>query len=560
MTQDANAYRNPALHRLHNVNSRPLGILGMFQYGVLPPVDAVTNRMLRRPNCLAAALALSLLATACAPEDALPADAQSTALLIENVMLVDGTGAPARAADVRITGGVIAAIGDLQADKGESVYPGEGLVLAPGFIDTHSHAGGDLEEHPDAIPAVSQGITTVVLGQDGGSFLPLADFFAGLEANPVAVNVASYAGHNTLRSRVMGNDYERPATPEEVAAMVALLEQELATGALGLSSGLEYDPGIYSERSEVLALAKVAAAAGGRYISHVRSEDRWFEQALDEIVEIGRVTGMPVQVSHIKLAMKRLWGEAPRILEKLDAAREAGVNITADIYPYEYWQSNLMVLLPERDYTDIAAIDEALDQIAPPEGIWMTQFDPDPALVGKSLARIAEMRGVGPATAFMQLARASEEMEAQTGEGADSIIGTSMREGDIEQLLLWPHANICTDGALVDLHPRARGAFTRVLGRYVREEQLLGLEEAVHKMTGLAAGHMGFEDRGVIRVGATADLVLFDPRTVIDRATPEAPEQLSKGIRTVWVAGEAVFENGRATGRRPGSVLRRASP
>lgn len=533
----------------------------MFQYGVpYASAGAAAIKMMHRSNSLAAALILAGFAAGCAPDEAARQPAHDPTLLIENVTIVDGTGAPARAADVRIDGGTIAAIGDLQPQANETVHGGEGLVLAPGFIDTHSHAGGDLLEQPEAIPAVSQGITTVVVGQDGSSFLPLADFFETLEANPVAVNVASYAGHNTLRSDVMGDDYARAATAEEVAAMAALLERELASGALGLSSGLEYDPGIYSETSEVLALANVAAAAGGRYISHVRSEDRWFEQALDEVIEIGRVTGMPVQVSHIKLAMKRLWGEAPRILEKLEAARAAGVDITADIYPYEYWQSNLMVLLPERDYTDIAAIEEALAQIAPPDGIWMTEFEPEPALVGKSLSEIAAMRGVEPATAFMQLARASEAKEDQTGGGADSIIGTSMIEPDIEKLMLWPHTNICTDGALEDLHPRARGAFTRVLGRYTREQGLLSLEEAVHKMTGLAAQHMGFEDRGVIRVGVQADLVLFDPETVIDRATPESPELLSEGIRAVWVGGEAVFENGRATGNLPGSVIRRAAP
>src|SRR5690606_34542464 len=204
---------------------------------------------------------------------------------------------------------------------------------------------------------------------------------------------------------------------------------------------------------------RVAAAAGGRYISHVRSEDRWFEQALDEIIEIGRQTGMPVQISHIKLAMKRLWGEAPRTLAKLDAARAEGIDITADIYPYEYWQSNLMVLLPERDYTDLAAIREALDEIAPPDGIRMTGFDPDPSLVGKSLTEIAAMRNVDPATAFMQLARASETMAQETGEGADSIIGTSMQAADVEELIRWPHTNVCTDGAFEDLHPRARGPF-----------------------------------------------------------------------------------------------------
>ncbi|MEX2125253.1 MAG: D-aminoacylase [Woeseia sp.] len=502
------------------------------------------------------------LATGCSPPDR-PAEAplqddKPGSLLIRDVQIVDGTGAAAFAGDVRISGNSIAEVGDLEASDRDVLFEGRGLTLAPGFIDTHSHAERDLLDQPDALPAVSQGITTVIAGQDGGSELPLAGFFAEVEATPVAINIASYVGHNTLRSKVLSKDYRRKATEAEVEAMAAILEQELASGALGLSSGLEYEPGIYSDPAEVLALAKLTAASGGRYISHVRSEDRWFEQALDEIINIGRVTGMPVQVSHIKLAMKRLWGETPRIIAMLDTARAEGVQVTADIYPYEYWQSNLMVLLPERDYTDRAAVAEALDQIAPPDGLWMTQFDPQPEYVGKTLTEIAALRDVDAVTAFMQLAEESERMEEQTGNGADSIIGTSMREEDIRNMLLWPETNVCTDGAFEDLHPRARGAFTRVLGRYVREEKLLSLEQAVHKMTGLAAAHMGFDDRGTIRAGARADLVLFDPDTVIDRATPESPELLSDGIATVWVGGQSVFDDGRATGARPGVVIRRS--
>jgi N-acyl-D-amino-acid deacylase len=513
--------------------------------------------MLRAPVCVA----LVLIAAACNPMDpeAANGDEPDETLLIRGAQIVDGTGAAAFAGDVRIAGGFIADVGQLDARDGDIAFEARGLTLAPGFIDTHSHAERDLFDQPDALPAVTQGITTVVVGQDGGSELPLAGFFAAVERTPFAVNIASFAGHNTLRSQVLGENYRRKATEAETQAMAAILEQELASGALGLSSGLEYEPGIWSDPAEVLALARVTARNGGRYISHVRSEDRWFEQALDEIINIGRVTGMPVQVSHIKLAMKRLWGETPRIIAKLNAARADGVQITADIYPYEYWQSNLMVLLPERDYRDRSAIAEALDQIAPPDGLWLTQFDPQPEYVGKTLTEIAGLREVDPVTAFMHLAEASERMEKQTGEGADAIIGTSMREADIREMLLWPETNICTDGAFDDLHPRARGAFTKVLGRYVREHKLLTLEEAVHKMTGLAAAHMGFGDRGIIRAGARADLVLFDPATVIDRATPRAPDLLSLGIESVWVGGQSVYDSGRATGARPGVVIRRSA-
>ncbi|HWM27023.1 MAG TPA: D-aminoacylase [Woeseiaceae bacterium] len=511
---------------------------------------------------IAVALGVALGAAACTPEsrpglEPLP-DTGAVSLLIRDVRIVDGTGASAFAGDVRISGDRIVDVGDLERGDGDVVFEGGGLTLAPGFIDTHSHAERDLLDQPDALPAVSQGITTVVAGQDGGSEFPLADFFAEAEATPAAINIASYVGHNTLRSEVLGEDFRRKATDAEIESMASILERELESGALGLSSGLEYEPGIHSDPAEVLALAKLTAASGGRYISHVRSEDRWFEQALDEIINIGRVTGMPVQVSHIKLAMKRLWGEAPRFIATLDAARADGVRISADIYPYEYWQSDLMVLLPERDYTDRAAVAEALDQIAPPDGLWMTQFDPQPEYVGKTLTEIAALRDIDTVTAFMQLAEESAAMEEQTGRGTNSIIGTSMREDDIHEMLLWPETNICTDGAFEDLHPRARGAFTRVLGRYVREQKLLSLEQAVHKMTGLAAAHMGFDDRGVIRAGARADLVLFDPDTVIDRATPDDPELLSEGIATVWVGGLSVYENGRATGARPGKVIRRS--
>ena len=477
--------------------------------------------------------------------------------LITNVEIIDGSGAPAFAGAVRINDGLIADIGDLQRCDGETVVDGGGHTLSPGFIDTHSHADGGIFDHPDALVVVSQGITTVIVGQDGGSPYPLGEFFSKLEAAPPTVNVASYVGHNMLRSEVLGEDFSRAATDEEIAVMSDMLASELESGALGLSTGLEYEPGIYSATSEVLTLAQVAAAAGGRYISHIRSEDRWFEDAIDEIILIGRETGMPVQVSHIKLAMKRLWGSAADLIAKLDAARAQGIDITADIYPYEYWQSTIMVLLPERDYTDRDAIAEVLDQIAPPDGIWMTQFAPNPEYVGKTLTEIAALREVDVITAFSEIAEEALRWEQETGEDAESIIGTSMVEADIGELLLWPHTNICTDGGIINRHPRSAGAFPRVLGRYVRAQHLLSLEVAIHKMTGLAAAHMGFTDRGLIRQGAVADLVLFDPDTVIDHATPLAPTELSEGITSVWVSGELVFTDGATTENRPGKVIRR---
>ncbi|MGA8203909.1 MAG: amidohydrolase family protein, partial [Woeseiaceae bacterium] len=307
-------------------------------------------------------LASLLAVSACSQENGTTACSDAASgFLITNAVIADGSGAPPVAGAVRVRDGRIAAVGDIVACSGETVVDGGGQVLAPGFIDTHSHADEEILDRRDALPDVSQGITTVVVGQDGESKYPLADFFAALEAAPATINVASYVGHGTLRSKVMGEDFKRAATDGEVAQMKDMLADELDSGALGLSTGLEYEPGIYSTTDEVIALAQVAADAGGRYISHVRSEDRWFEAAIDEIIRIGRETHMPVQVSHIKLAMKRLWGTAPQLIAKLDAARAEGIDITADIYPYTYWQSTIMVLLPDRDPTDRDAIAEVLD-------------------------------------------------------------------------------------------------------------------------------------------------------------------------------------------------------
>lgn len=512
------------------------------------------------PTSLVRAIAVVGAASlaACGARDEAPCS-NPDGFLIDNVSIVDGSGSPPVAGAVRISGDRIVAVGELAACPDERVEDGGGLTLAPGFIDTHSHADGALRALPDALNHVSQGITTAVVGQDGGSQYPLAEFFAEFEAAPATINVASYAGHNRLREEVMGEDSAREATGDEVEAMAALLAAELDAGALGLSTGLEYEPGIYSTTDEVIALARVAANAGGRYISHMRSEDRWLEEAIDEIILIGRETGMPVQISHFKLAMTPLWGRADELLARLDSARADGVKISADIYPYEYWQSTMMVLLPNRDYSDRAAVEEVLDTIAPADGIWMTRFEPRPEFVGKSLVEIASILELDYPATFMTLARMADEWQQANGERAEAIIGTSMNADDIATLMAWPHTNICSDGGLRDRHPRGAGTFPRVLGRYGRERDVLSLSSAVHKMTGLAAANVGLKDRGLIEAGTIADLVLFDPATVVDNATPDSPAALSTGITAVWVSGVQVFRDGATTTARPGKVIRRAA-
>ncbi len=497
-----------------------------------------------------------LVAAAIAASLSTPAHAASSTL-IRNVRLLDGTGAAARAADVRLAGGRITAVGTLTPAAGETTVDGGGLVLAPGFIDTHSHADGELFEHLDALAAVSQGITTVVVGQDGDAPWPLADFFVRLGKEPPAINVASYAGHGTLRAQVMGDDFRRAATSAEIKKMKKLLDGEMKAGALGLASGLEYDPGIYSTRDEMIALAKVAAKRGGRYIIHIRSEDRYFWDAIEEIIAIGREAKLPVQVSHLKLAMTSLWGQTDRLLGRLDAARAEGIAITADLYPYLYWHSTLTVLFPKRDFEDLAEARLVVEQIVPPDGLLLTQYDPEPAWAGRTLASIAAERHEEPAVTLIELLRRTEARRKEKGDAGEAIIGTSMTEEDFAKLLAWRESNICTDGSLDGSHPRGFGTYPRILGRYVREKKVLTLEEAVHRMTGLAAAHMGFTDRGLIKAGQAADLVLFDPATVIDRATIEQPHALSEGIAKVWVAGELVYAGGETTGRRPGVAIRR---
>jgi N-acyl-D-amino-acid deacylase len=490
--------------------------------------------------------------------DVVSAQQAVTSTLITNVSVLDGTGGPARRANVRITGDRIADVGALTPAANERVVDGGGLTIAPGFIDTHSHADRSLRRGSDALGALSQGITTVVVGEDGSSPYPLSAFFDSLTRIGLPVNVAAYVGHGTIRSRVMERDYKRHATTAEVERMKPLLAKELEAGGLGLSSGLEYDPGIYSSREEVIELAKVAAAAHGRYISHIRSEDRAEWDAFDEIINIGRQAHLPVQISHAKLAMKSLWGQADSLIRMLDHARASGVDITADIYPYRYWQSGLSVLFPERNFSDRKAAQFALDEVAPADGITLTNYGPHPEYAGKTVAQIATQLGTDPTTTLMTLLKDVEDASKAGRPAGSTIIAAAMDERDIERIMAWRFANICTDGELDGRHPRGYGSFTRVLGRYVRERHVVSMPDAIRKMTSLAAANVGFDDRGRIAKGMRADLVLFDPNTVIDNATPTDPHAISTGIAKVWVNGTLAYEGGKTTGAKGGQIIRRS--
>ncbi len=485
--------------------------------------------------------------------------AQGPSTLITHIRLLDGTGKAAYPSEVRIQDHKIIAIGSLKALKGEKVIDGQNLILAPGFIDSHSHHLGDVSRNPDARSTASQGITTIVIGQDGESS-PLGELESQLRKNPVAVNIASYTGHTALREQVMGEkNILRAATQPEIQAMKALLAKDLAQGSLGLSTGLEYEGAFYSTRDEVLQLAHVAAAAQSRYISHIRSEDITLADALDEIIQIGRKAKLPVQISHIKLAKKGDWGQAANILQQLDQARQAGVDITADIYPYTFWHSTPRILFPKRDYTNLESAEFAVTELCDPSASTLVRFAPIPAYAGKTLTEIAAIRHESPAQTLMAIVALAAEFREKNPHypgTIEAITGKSMSEGDITKFLQWEHTNICSDGN-AGAHPRGYGAFTRVLGRYVREQKAMPLADAIHKMTGLTAAHLGLKNRGIIAPGYYADLVLFDPEQVNDQATIANPQAISTGIQTVWVNGEAVYMKQKATGKRPGRLIKR---
>lgn len=499
---------------------------------------------------LALLLAMAPLATFAA---AAPIDSSA---VISDVILIDGTGAPARKGAIRILGDRIVAVGDVIADKNEIVIDGGGKVLAPGFIDTHSHHDADLEKSPDMVAVTSQGVTTIIVGQDGSSPSPLRDFYAKLAKSPVAVNIGAYSGHNTLREQGM-NAARRPATDEEIARMSQLLEDDMAAGAFGLSTGLEYETGNFSTTAEVIALAKVSAGLGGRYISHIRDEETNLMASLQEVIDIGKATAAPVQISHLKIGAKKLWGTSDKVLKLLDDARASGVDITADVYPYTYWQSTMRVMFPNKDYTDREDLARTLKESTPADKLHFARFAPDPAIVGKTLAEVAKERGGNPVDVYLALMKqvTAYETAHPNEENVESVIGESMREDDVVRLMTWEHANICSDGSPTG-HPRGHGTFPRVLGHYVREKKAMTLEEGVHKMTGLAAKHLGITDRGTLVPGNVADLVLFDPNTIIDRATLQNPTALSVGVEQVWVNGKLVFQDRRSTGVLAGQIVR----
>jgi N-acyl-D-amino-acid deacylase len=478
-------------------------------------------------------------------------------VLLTNAVVFDGTGGTPYRGDVRIEGGRIAAVAPhLEPKAGEAVLDQRGLALAPGFIDMHSHGSRGLTEDLDAAAVSRQGITTILVGQDGESSFPLRDYYAQFDASPSAINLASMVGHATIRAQVMGKDLYRPSTPQELAQMKTLLARELTAGSFGLSTGLEYEAAHFATTEEVIDLAKVAGAAGGFYISHVRDEASRTFESFEELLRIGREAQLPVQITHIKMGSASVWHQAAkRMPEYFERARREGVDVKADVYPYTFWHATIRVLVPDRDYFNPQKVELALAENGGAQNIRIVNYGPEPALAGRTLAEIASHWRVTPVEAYMRIVKATGGTDGPN-EQKVNVLGTSMHEDDVRWFIAHPDIMFCTDGELRGAHPRGAGSFPRILGHYVREQKLLPLELAIHKMTGLPAAQLGLADRGRIAPGYVADLVVFDPAAVIDRATVEKPLEPPLGIPAVMVGGEWVVRDGAVTGKRPGRILR----
>ena len=473
--------------------------------------------------------------------------------VVEGGLIYDGKGGLPFKADIRIEGDTITAIGKIKPKPGDQIVNASGLAVAPGFIDAHSHADGGIFQDPDAETQIRQGITTSVVGEDGDSALPITDFLNKLKQHPAALNFATFAGEGTIRKAVMGMA-DRPATAAEIAKMDSVVEREMKSGALGLSTGLEYEPGRYSNTAELIALSKVAATYHGIYISHVRNEDNHAIEAFTELIEIARKAHLPGEINHIKLCSERVWGKAPHVLEMMANAKKEGISITADVYPYTFWQSTIRVIIPTEHFEDRALWVQGLADVGGPSHIILSSYSPKPAWAGKTIAELAEQNHADPITLIQQIIASCY---GKGKHGTEGVMVTAMSEDDVKTFISSPSIMFCSDGGLHFTHPRGAGSFPRVLGVYVRQKKVIPLREAIRKMTSLPAWRFGFKDRGSIEVGKKADLVVFDPKTVIDTATVKSPESPPRGIPTVLVNGVPALLYGQFTHLHPGVGIRR---
>jgi len=493
-------------------------------------------------------------------------------LLIINARLLDGSGNPWRAADIGIRGDRIAAVGRLRGASAVRTIDAAGRYAAPGFIDAHSHAAGDLtrEALRDARALVAQGITTIIGNPDGGGPIDLKAQRAALEKGGIGVNVGLLIGHGSVRSAVIGQA-DRAPTAEERAKMQALVAKAVGDGALGLSSGLFYAPGSFAKLDEVIALARTA---GGVYASHIRDEGNYsigLLAAVQEVIDVSDRAGVRGIVTHIKALGPDNWGLAAAAATRIDLARARGVDVLADQYAYEASSTSLAAAVVPRwaqaggtaefrkRLSDSALREKIVGEIREnirrrggAASLVIASYSPDRALEGQSLDQIAEARRKPAEIAALEIVEA----------GSASIVSFNMSEDDIVALMRRPWMMTSSDGGLSlpgegRPHPRNNGAFTRKLTRYVRERQVISLENAIRSMTSLTASTFGLAGRGTIEPGAFADIVVFDPAALRERATYADPHQMSEGMWLVLVNGQAAIQNGSFTGARAGRVIAR---
>jgi len=500
---------------------------------------------------------------------------ESFDLIVRNGRVVDGTGRPAFMAEVAVRDGRIVRVGNVAGTASRTI-DARGMIVAPGFIDLHTHAD-DIWETPRAENFVRMGVTSIVAGNCGGSALPVSPALGKVRAAGASVNFATLVGHNTVRRAVM-NTARRAPTTEELARMKELVARAMGEGAVGLSSGLQYVPGTYAAPEEVIELAKEAARYGGVYASHMRNEGTDIENAVAEAIRVGELASCPVQISHLKIDSPSRWGASAKVLSMIGAARKRGVEVHADQYAYSAGSSGLSIRFPSWALEGGQdAIRRRLDDPAMWERIrseilglleergfhdlaWaaIASYRADTSLEGLDMKTAAiKLRGDGSSETQLELAR------QMMRNGGASMVYHFMSEDDIRRFMRHPQVSIASDSSVLEFgkgvpHPRGYGNNARVLAHYVRENNTISLEEAVRKMTSLPAAQFGFENRGILREGFAADLVVFDPATVQDTATYADPHQYPEGIPYVIVNGVPVVDQGEHSGARPGQMLRRA--
>jgi len=496
--------------------------------------------------------------------------------LIVNGLLLDGTGRSAFPGDLGIVRGRIAAIGRLDRFQALRTIDAKGRAVAPGFIDIHTHCDGDLLGLALAENFIRQGVTTVVGGNCGRHPYPLRGFFRRAQKEGISPNWGVFAGHNTIKEKVMAGRTS-PPTAEDMRLMKALIVEEMMSGALGLSTGLSYMPGRHSDTEEVCGLAGAAGRLGGLYATHLRNQDLDISKAIREAVEVGRREKMPVQISHIKLADEAVWGRLDLIAEPLEEARHLGVGVTLDLYPYtasfmgltgsfppwstEDGPSGFAAKLRHPDIFERVKSSVVAKRFRSARGVNTLRavvigfYPAHPNYEGLTVEQILDRRGVRPT------AEAGAELliELETNGGATAAF-TQMDEADVEALIRRPDVMIASDAGPTRFragspHPRAYGTFPRVVGRYVKDRRTLTLEEAIRKMTSLPAEVLKLSDRGTLKTGMWADIVVFDPTRFEDRSTFQDPHRYPAGLDYVFVNGEPVIEPAGLTGKKPGRVL-----